>query len=382
MKPVVEISMSIISQMLGYLSRIGVNTDPFLEEAGIDRTTTDCPDSRVSIQQFYCIQEKALYVTGDTFFGLHLGESVEAGNWSILGYIVMNCSTLSGALERMCRYEEVVGNFVQTSLSVGKGEATLSFDIKMPDSKNIRHCYEASVSSVVNMIRAITGKEIKLRSVTFQHDAPENRREHDRILGSSALFGQVETTIVFDRKDLETPIAMHNPGLLELFEQHAKNLIDLANSENYYTRKVNALILKWLADGTPGIDRVAKELSLSVRSLQTKLNEEGVTFRKLLENIRKELSTGYLKDRHFSIDDITYLLGFSEPSIFRKTFKKWTGVTPGYYRRGSSILMPESKVGRTENDFVHKNGDDVMDHKGDRAKTSPNYEKHDTITIY
>ncbi len=337
MKPVVEIAISFIFQMLRYLSSVGIDPDQFLKEAGVNITQTDSPDSRVSIQQFYRIQENALLVTDDKTFGLHLGEFVEAGSWSILGYIIMNCSNLSGALERICRYQEVVGNFIQIGMTASDNQAILTFDVIMPDSKNIRHCYEAAVSSVVNMIRSVAGKDLRFYSISFQHESTDNLNEYNRILACPVLFNQNATQIVFDKKDLDTPISMHNPRLLELFEQHAKQHINLINSDNYYTRKVNALILEWLADGTPGIDRVAKELSLSVRSLQTRLNEEGVTFRWLIENIRKELATCYLKEKHFSIDDITYLLGFSEPSIFRKTFKKWTGVTPGYYRNSLAL---------------------------------------------
>ena len=335
MKPVVEIAVSFILQMMRYLSSIGVNPEHFLEAVGVNIAKTDSPDTRVSIQQFYRVQEHALQITGDETFGLHLGEFVEAGSWSILGYIIMNCSTLSGALERICRYQAVVGNFIQIDMAENGNEVSLTFDVTIPDSKNIRHCYEAAVSSVVKMIRSVTGKDLQFNSIAFQHESADDRNEYNRILACPVLFNQNSTQIVFDKKDLDTPISMHNPTLLELFEHHAKQHIDLINSENYYTGKVNALILEWLVEGTPGIDRVAKELALSVRSLQTRLNEEGATFRQLIENIRKELATGYLKEKHFSIDDITYLLGFSDPSIFRKTFKKWTGVTPGDYRKSS-----------------------------------------------
>ncbi len=335
-KPVIEISSALIMQILRYLSEIGIEQKNIFDKAGVELSDIDSPDKRVPIQQFYAIQEAALRITGDETFGLHLGTSAEPGNWLILGYIVMNCSTLSEALDKLCRYEEVLGNFIRIYLSVSKKEAVLSFDIKMPDAANIRHCYEAAVSSVITMVRTITGRHIEPVVVTFPHDAPGETEEYDHILSCPVIFNKVSTTIVFYSKDLDIPATIHNSGLLEIFEEHAKNAIDDIHADNHYTRKVNALILEWLSDGTPGIERVAKELSVSVRSLQTRLSEEGVTFRQLLETVRKEMASGYLKDRRFSIDDITYLLGYSEPTIFRKTFKKWMGITPGDYRRQAS----------------------------------------------
>jgi len=70
---------------------------------------------------------------------------------------------------------------------------------------------------------------------------------------------------------------------------------------------------------------------MSVRTLQNHLKSEGVVFRELLENTRERLAKKYLRE-NYTVEDITYLLGFSEPSVFRKAFKKWSGSTPREYR--------------------------------------------------
>jgi AraC-like DNA-binding protein len=77
---------------------------------------------------------------------------------------------------------------------------------------------------------------------------------------------------------------------------------------------------------------VAKSLGMSVRVLQKRLREEDTTFSQLATNVRKELAKSYLAERDYTIDDITYLVGFSEPSAFRRAFKTWTGLTPRQYR--------------------------------------------------
>ena len=71
---------------------------------------------------------------------------------------------------------------------------------------------------------------------------------------------------------------------------------------------------------------------MSVRCLQMKLSREGQTFSQIVKNIRKELAKAYLAEKDFSIDDITTRLGFSDPSVFHRAFKSWTGLTPGQYR--------------------------------------------------
>ncbi len=63
-----------------------------------------------------------------------------------------------------------------------------------------------------------------------------------------------------------------------------------------------------------------------------KLKEEGYTYRQLLDDIRKEIAISHLCGSESSTTDIAYLLGFSEPSVFSRTFKKWTDTSPGAYR--------------------------------------------------
>jgi AraC-like DNA-binding protein len=84
---------------------------------------------------------------------------------------------------------------------------------------------------------------------------------------------------------------------------------------------------------------VAKEMSVSVRTLQNRLESEGVVFSDLLRDIREKLAKKYLHE-NYTVEQITYLLGFSEPSVFRKAFKKWAGVTPREYREQSLSAIP------------------------------------------
>lgn len=73
-------------------------------------------------------------------------------------------------------------------------------------------------------------------------------------------------------------------------------------------------------------------MSISVRTQQKRLEGEDVVLSDLLRNVRQRLAKRYLRE-NYTVEEITYLLGFSEPSVSRIAFKKWSGVTPGEYRR-------------------------------------------------
>jgi AraC-like DNA-binding protein len=94
---------------------------------------------------------------------------------------------------------------------------------------------------------------------------------------------------------------------------------------------VTRILLENLDNENLSIKQVAKEMSVSVRTLQNRLKDEGVVFSDLLTDIRRQLAQKYLQE-NYSVEEITYLLGFSEPSVFRKAFKRWSGITPRQYR--------------------------------------------------
>jgi len=88
-----------------------------------------------------------------------------------------------------------------------------------------------------------------------------------------------------------------------------------------------------LRETTSDIETIAGGLALTTRNLQLKLKEEDTSFRKLRDEIRKEIAVSYLKDGNDSICEIALLLGFADQSAFQHAFKRWTGKTPGEYRR-------------------------------------------------
>ena len=75
------------------------------------------------------------------------------------------------------------------------------------------------------------------------------------------------------------------------------------------------------------IEHVAKQLGMTARNLQRRLKDDGTSFQTVREDVRRELAKRYLDDR-LAISEISFLLGFSEPSAFFRAFKRWTGMTP------------------------------------------------------
>ena len=87
-----------------------------------------------------------------------------------------------------------------------------------------------------------------------------------------------------------------------------------------------------LQSGSVVSDAVAKNLGLSKRSLQRRLQEEGTSFMTLKDEVRKELSHNYVRDSKIDIIEIAFLLGYSDQSAFSRSYKRMTGMSPSEVR--------------------------------------------------
>jgi AraC-like DNA-binding protein len=96
---------------------------------------------------------------------------------------------------------------------------------------------------------------------------------------------------------------------------------------------VKAAIIDRLPSGNLSVEKLARKLHTSARSLQRNLRNNGASYRCLLDETRRELGLQYVKDSKMSFTEIAFLLGFSDQSAFTRAFRRWTGLAPKEARR-------------------------------------------------
>lgn len=331
-EPIV-VSVSVLSQLFSYLTSLNVDVDVFLRSLDLDPEEVKEPDTYLPIETYLLIQDQAAEYVNDPYLGLHMGEFAEAGSWSILGYMMTNCNTLGEALGKSGRYSRIIGNLIEgsTHLRLNKIKITLATPSHAPDMS--RHCYESAITSSIQLMRKLTGENICPTEVRFIYPEPLSTSEYERVFQCPVHFGQTTNSFTIDLNVIFKPVLYPNEELLEHFEHYAQQFLAEIEDQTQYAREVTRILLSRMDDEDLSIRKVAREMSVSVRTLQNRLKDEGVVFSDLLQDVRRRLAQKYLRE-NYSVADITYLLGFSEPSVFRKAFKRWEGVTPKQYREG------------------------------------------------
>jgi AraC-like DNA-binding protein len=74
-------------------------------------------------------------------------------------------------------------------------------------------------------------------------------------------------------------------------------------------------------------------LCITPRTLQRRLEAENITFREVVEEIKKQISSLLLMHEDYSVSAISFVLGYAEPASFIHSFKKWFGHPPESLRQ-------------------------------------------------
>ena len=201
-----------------------------------------------------------------------------------------------------------------------------------PAGAGSRQVAGLGASSLVRVARLLTGTMLAPAWIELPFDRCDNEAEHQRVLGAPVRLGQPRTAVVLERQQLALRAVGADSDLFDLLEQVCRERVGaLADPRDLRARTEN-VIIELLPYSTPSLDRVARRLGTSRRSLGRRLAEEGTSFKALVDDLRCELARRYLEQGVHRPKTIAALLGYKDPSTFHHAFRRWTGMTPAQFR--------------------------------------------------
>jgi len=332
-----SVSIDLARILIRYASDRGFDGLKIWQDAGLDRHLFQSGDARLSARHFDVLWRAAEHEIGDDDFGLRLGRAFKdyAGG-HLLYAVLMNSPTVEKALGKFCRYHCILSNVVHPRLIDTGKTPKITLDTSYPKVMLGRGQEAFILSLFAAIIDKLTGSRDNITEVRFSHPPPENIDFYHRIFECPMKFHSRESALLVARSAMDKSVFLANPELLSKLEIMALRHAGQLSIENTVRYKVALVLSRILANGDkPSIGAIAKALALSTRLLQQKLKNEQTSYRELLSQVRKETAIRLLEDRENTITDITFILGFSEQSSFTHAFLRWTGTTPGQYRKRS-----------------------------------------------
>jgi len=320
-----------IARMLAKtLEQYGCDSASMFSEYGLDLESISSNDEQIPAIPMQSIWRKAVEMTGDEGFGLACAQNLHAASFQGLGFAWITSNTLKDAFDRLVRYYRLISSGGEVLLQENDDDIWLWYKIPK-GGQGAPASLDAALAVFIQLCRFTKGDDFRCKHVEFQHAAPLDKSRFESFFQCPITFLADENRLLFSREELEIPLPMANPALARANDQVVIDYLK-KNDKGNIVNEVRASIIEQLPSGKISQNSIASQVHLSNRSLQRKLAEHGTSYKQLYEEIRKDLAMQYLKESHRTISEVTYLLGFSEPSNFTRSFKRWSGTTPHEYQ--------------------------------------------------
>lgn len=293
-----------------------------LSGLGLERIDFTDPEARVDFAVAGRVFEVAQQVLGRDDLGV-LGAVRHAGTLRILEYLSRVSRTPLDALEKVARYQNLIHDACVFELerTPGRVVAHIASRSDVVQPAVVVDFFMASL--VLGLARL--GTPLAGAHVAFVHGPPRDRSQFDAVFGCEIRFGAERNCASFPVAALTLPLADADPALCAMLEVHAQRMLARVPADPGLLAQLRAFIARNLSEGDLSSATAAEHLALSERTLRRRLQAHGTTFQALLDDVRAEVAADYLATTDLSIEEMAFLLGYSEASALRRAYRRWHG---------------------------------------------------------
>lgn len=328
-----------ILDLCDFASDEGIATkDEILIAAGKTDEELSQKEALVDYQTVSMVFELLKERQDDPCLGLRMGEQISLRATRFVDQLMDHCSTVQEAFENAVAYSKLISDSMQSSLEVEADSFCVKFELN-PDwalykDYAINQNMDMALICAKKALNRLTQKSHYPNEVNFHYPKPKRLNDHFRLFNCHLNFNQPVSSIVFNKHLLKEASQHHNHGLLEKLEFEAADMLENLPHENTFIRTVKRSLLKRISPTPFNIEDIAGELNLTPRSLQRKLKDHKTGFRDLHNELRMKLVTKIMTGGYDNLDELAYLVGYSEASALVRAFKKHTGKSPKKYLAG------------------------------------------------
>jgi AraC-like DNA-binding protein len=321
----------VLPHLATWVEKQGFDATPIRRLPGLADLTD--PDLRVPEASMESAWRLATTMTSDAAIGVHVAESLPRGALDLVEYAFRSSASLSAGLERLARYGRVLSDRVAARMEA-QGDGLLLLVRDMGSTPLHPGRAEFALAAALKFARDGTGTNITPTQVGFAHPAPEDTSEHRRFFRGAVRFGSGSNSMILSAADAARPMQAADEALASIVRRRLDKLLAErdVHGPGPLSGRLRRMMVEHLGDMTLTPDTAAKALAVSRRTLSRRLADEGTSFRHILEDVRREFACALLQDRSLSVADVAFFLEYSEPAAFNRSFRRWTGRTPGEFR--------------------------------------------------
>ena len=291
------VSQVYISMFSNYLEQLQVNR-PDCQFKSIRFPLVSASDfERFPLEQLEVLIADIAKATKNRAFGLDIGEQIHPSDYGILGYTLMNCSTLLQAAELVSRYASLLNQAFTIELEeLEEFHEQLYFRLENDSNHPVSGILaELQLVSMVQMGRFLAGPqksdEIWLSEVHFQHSPLADLQKYQNIFKCPVRFNQAKNQIVVAKTVLALPIRSASPKMLSMLLKKMTRIEEEMNNKVPFGRRVCDFIEHYISEtGFPTAPIVAEHFNISMSTLKKHLHQESLNFTVICDEVKKNVA--------------------------------------------------------------------------------------------
>jgi AraC-like DNA-binding protein len=290
-------------------------------------TQRDRVPVRAALERFAA----AVVMTSDPDLGLHAAQYAHPGDFEALEWVATSAATWNDACETVCRYARMLNEAAEYRIEVCADKAHVILGSTLPLRREISDFQLAAFHLTIQHWLPSVWPEL---AVWMRHEQPASIASYREVFPHCKLvFRAPFDGFVYDAARLHTVLPTADPVRHHQLRAQIEQLLRAVPLGDGLVARTSLDIIETMRHGNVSAERSAVRLGVSRRTLVRRLGEHGTSYSALLKEARYRTAVHYLQNSSHTVEDIAFLLGYSECAAFVRAFKRWSGSAPFAYRR-------------------------------------------------
>ena len=318
------------ARKIAKMQEAGIRVDEVLQRAGLPANLLDQPRVLLTTEEWFALWRAIGQSSRDPAIGLVLGTESRPEKHDPVGLAALSAASFAEAITSIGRYKEITCPEEVLS-AISDGEWSIQFRWLLAEEQEPEILVDLCFAWVLSLARLGTGERITpLRLELMQRR--DNAKVLERHFGCNVVTGCSRNALIFREEDAKRPFVTRNADLLAMLAPQLDEELRQHKGQVSFPEQVRTAIQRRLTGRRPKMMEVARELRMSARTLQRRLQESGQSFQQVLEEARHQLARHYLAYSPLELNETAYLLGYEDSSSFVRAFRGWEGVPPAHWR--------------------------------------------------
>ncbi|HXT94573.1 MAG TPA: AraC family transcriptional regulator ligand-binding domain-containing protein [Trebonia sp.] len=263
--------------------------------------------------------------TGDPHLGLTVARRHAFGDFGLYDYLITTSATLRDGMSAAAEYLHLVTTAGRLEVAAENGGAvTYAYHCPEPGSRGEELCLQFVVAAFCSGARVVTARQVAPTHIALPQRPPRSAEAFAAALGTRSIdFGAAAAMVTFRDADLDMPLPTADPLLAEILARYAA-VFPAPPPVTWYER-FQQLLDEALDAASPSLGVMARQLTMSARTLQRRLADHGTTWREELDAARRRRAASAGLVGGPDAVRLARQLRYADPRSVRRALRRWSG---------------------------------------------------------